>query len=186
MKVIQTRTSSENVDDELVELCLACEPSIFRAVICRFDMGKSGRWLGLNVRHLRGRARNCGQCRVGSDVHLDGGRAHCGNFGETDLRQGRGQRERAWAWNKVQEKGGNEGVETMRAKYMRVLPQSRRAQDSVSEGHPNRARASHRMGRFRVISPTVESSPWGDKGVRRQVEKQAFEFRISLIGDQRE
>jgi hypothetical protein len=107
------------------------------------------------VRHLRGRAQNSGQCRVGSAVRLDGGRAHCGNFGGADLRQGRGEREGAWAWNKVQEKGGNGGVEEMRAKYMRVRRQNRRAQDSVSEEHPNRARASHRVARFRVISPTL-------------------------------
>ena len=43
-------------------------------------------------------------------------------------------------------KRGERGVETMRAKYMRVQRQNRPAQDSVSEGHPNRASASHRMG----------------------------------------
>lgn len=43
LKVVQTRTSSENVDDEFVELCLACEPNVFRTVICRFGMGESGR-----------------------------------------------------------------------------------------------------------------------------------------------
>jgi hypothetical protein len=52
-------------------------------------------------------------------------------------------------------KRGEMGVEKMRAKYMRVRGQNRRAQDSVSEGHPNRARASHRVARFRVISPTL-------------------------------
>jgi hypothetical protein len=33
LKVVQTRTLSENSNDELVELCLACEPNVFRAVI---------------------------------------------------------------------------------------------------------------------------------------------------------
>lgn len=44
---------------------------------------------------------------------------------------------------------GNDRIET-RAKYMRVHCQSRPAQDSVTEGHPNRAGTSHRMARFPV------------------------------------
>jgi len=43
LKVVQTRTSSENFDDEFVELCLACEPNVFRTVVCRFGMGESGK-----------------------------------------------------------------------------------------------------------------------------------------------
>ena len=100
------------------------------------------------MRHLRGRARNCGQCRVGSAVRLDEGRVH---FGGADLRQGRGEHEGAWAWNKVQEKGEDNGVERMRAKYMRVHRQNRPGQDSVSEEHPNRAKASHRMTIFQIL-----------------------------------
>jgi hypothetical protein len=43
LKVVQTRTSSENFDDEFVELYLACEPNVFRTVVWRFGMGDSGK-----------------------------------------------------------------------------------------------------------------------------------------------
>lgn len=44
----------------------------------------------------------------------------------------------------------------MRARYMRVVPQIRPAQDSVGEGRPNRA--SHPMVRFPVVSPSESPS----------------------------
>lgn len=56
---------------------------------------------------------------------------------------------------KFKKKGEMGGVKNMRAKYMRVRRQNRRAQDSVSEGHPNRERGNHRVARFCVISPTL-------------------------------
>jgi uncharacterized membrane protein YciS (DUF1049 family) len=55
---------------------------------------------------------------------------------------------------KFKKRVGNDRSEK-RAKYMRVYRQNRPAQDSVTEGHPNRARTSHRMSRFPVISPTL-------------------------------
>jgi hypothetical protein len=55
---------------------------------------------------------------------------------------------------KFKKRVGNDRIET-RTKYMRVHRQNRPAQDSVAEGHPNRAGTSHRMARFPVISPTL-------------------------------
>lgn len=40
---------------------------------------------------------------------------------------------------------------------MRVHRQNRLAQDSVTEGHPNRERTSHRMASFATISPALWS-----------------------------
>jgi len=55
-------------------------------------------------------------------------------------------------------KVGNDRKETMRAKYMRVHRRNRRAQDSVTEGHPNRMMTGHRMASFPVvISLTLQS-----------------------------
>jgi hypothetical protein len=51
---------------------------------------------------------------------------------------------------KFKKRVGNDRIET-RAKYMRVHRQNRPAQDSVTEGHPNRAGTSHRMARFPTL-----------------------------------
>jgi hypothetical protein len=45
---------------------------------------------------------------------------------------------------------GNNRIET-RAKCMRVHRQNRLAQDSVTEGHPNRAGMSHRLAMISLI-----------------------------------
>ena len=55
---------------------------------------------------------------------------------------------------KFKKRVGNDRLET-RAKYMRVHRRNRPAQDSVTEGHPNRAWTNHRMAKFPVISPTL-------------------------------
>jgi hypothetical protein len=56
--------------------------------------------------------------------------------------------------SKVQ-RGASDGVETMRARYMRAVNQVRPAQDSAGEEHPSRA--SRPMERFPVVSPSGSS-----------------------------
>ena len=55
---------------------------------------------------------------------------------------------------KFKNRVGNDRIKS-RAKYMRVHRQNRPAQDSVTEGHPNRTGTSHRVGRYPVICPTL-------------------------------
>lgn len=56
--------------------------------------------------------------------------------------------------SKVQ-RGASDGVETMRARYMRAVTQVPPAQDSVGEERPSRA--SRPMVRFPVVSPSESS-----------------------------
>jgi hypothetical protein len=71
---------------------------------------------GMEARHLRGRARSYGQCRGVSGAHPDGGLANSRPQGINRVVHGA-----TWA------------------KYMRAHCRNPLAQDSVSEGHPNRA-----------------------------------------------
>ena len=151
--------SSENFDDEFVELCLACEPNVFRTVVCRFGMGESERgrvWICVTygVEHETA-------VSVESDlpfilmgfvlfVVILGGLVYVRV--KVKVKEPRPKIE-------FRKRVGNDHLET-RAKYMRVHRQNRPAQGSVTERLPNRAWTSHRILRFPVISPKLQSYQW--------------------------